>query len=158
MVNLESCVGGWMGGVGGGERETGECDLHARMVIKKDNSSSELRLKHVWRYFLYEYKMTALVSNKLAVDMTWHKACFDPDVSARRIFCVLYNWFQCLRSVHSLNRWNWEYLKFSRLKSSNVDYAEMLNLKVGERGETEYQKVNRNFKCSLNVWMLIPRN
>ena len=44
---------------------------------------------------------------------------FDPDVSARRIHCVLYNWKkrtvsvcrgQCLRSVHSDKCWNWEYI------------------------------------------------
>ena len=33
--------------------------------------------------------MNALVSTKLAVEMTWLKACFDPDVNAQRIYCVL---------------------------------------------------------------------
>ena len=40
-----------------------------------------------------DYEMTVwpqLVSNKLAVEMTL-KACIDPDLSARRIYCIFYN-------------------------------------------------------------------
>ena len=71
---------------------------------------------------------SALVSTKLTVKMTWIKACLDPDVSARRIHCVLYNWSvsvceqaedgkkrtmsvyrgQWLRSVPSVNCWDRE--------------------------------------------------
>ena len=32
------------------------------------------------------------VSTKLAVEMTWLKACFDPDVGARKNYCVQYSW------------------------------------------------------------------
>ena len=40
---------------------------------------------------MYDYKMTALVSNTLAVEMAWLKACFDPDVSVQRTHCVMHN-------------------------------------------------------------------